>query len=227
MIHEKKKILIYRIIWLSILILGIIIPIIIKFAPAKNVNIISDNGYINKYYENLDKTSCEIEVVCDKNVDYAYITVAFYDVNDNFLGEETGYFRGYDNTISSTFSINGKVDSYEILDYDIQIEDKSYSYSYNWIILIDIVFFVFFIASLQLSCKEYEYNGNIIVVYAGFYHHYISVNEIKVDEHNTLTRRTPICLSTTLEDGARLNVTITLSNRISLKINDKLYNKRK
>ncbi len=225
MTHEKKKILIHRIIWLSILILGIIIPIIIKFAPAKNVNIISDNGYINNYYEYLDETSCEIEVVCDKNVDYAYITVAFYDVNDNFLGEETGYFWGYDNIISSTFYIDGKVDSYEILDYNIQIADNSYV----WIMLfsfIDIFSFAFFIASLLLSYKEYEYNGNIIVVYAGFYHHYISVNKIKVDEHNTLITWSPIYLSSNIDD-AQLNATITLTNRISLKINNKLYNKRK
>lgn len=81
---------------------------------------------------------------------------------------------------------------------------------------------MFFIASLLLSYKDYEYNGNNIVVYAGWYHHYIKVNGNKIDEHNTLVSFTAILLSCTLDDGTDIKVTITMTNRISLKINNQL-----
>lgn len=86
---------------------------------------------------------------------------------------------------------------------------------------------ILFIASLFLTYKEYEYNGNEIIVYAGWFHHYIKVNGNILDEHNTLISYTAIHLACTLEDGTDLEVTITMTNRISLKINNRLYTKRK
>lgn len=93
-------------------------------------------------------------------------------------------------------------------------------------IYIDFVIFLFFIASLLLSCKVYDYNGYEIVVYAGFYHHYIKVNGRKVDEHDTVISFTAILLSCTLNDGTDMQATITMTNRISLKINNQLYRER-
>ncbi len=90
-----------------------------------------------------------------------------------------------------------------------------------------IVGLAFFIASLLLSCREYYYNGNDIVVYAGWFHHYIKVNGIKYDEHNTLVSYVAIPLSCTLDDGTDVKVCITLTYRISLKINNRLYTKTK
>lgn len=49
------------------------------------------------------------------------------------------------------------------------------------------------------------------------------VNGVKTDEHNTIMSFTPIYLSCTLEDGTNLQATVSLTNRISLKINDLLY----
>ncbi len=232
--YEKKRICMHRIVWLCMLILGIVIPLLPAtistiFTSQKEAEIVSDSGYINDYYEYLDKTSCDIEVVCNENVDYAYITVAFYDANGSFLAEETGYFYGYGKTISHTFYIYGEVDSYEITDYDIQLEVYSfvdyideYYFIFFLFMYLDTIPLCFFIASWLLSYKEYEYNGNTIIVYAGFYHHYISVNGIKFDEHNTLISYTPIYLSCTL-DSEKFDVTISLTNRISLKVNNVLY----
>lgn len=90
-------------------------------------------------------------------------------------------------------------------------------------ISIDIFFFAFFISSLFLSCKYYVYEGRDIIVYAGFYHHYMTVDGRRVDEHNTITSFTPIILSCTLPEGTHLFATVSLTNRISLKINDMLY----
>lgn len=88
----------------------------------------------------------------------------------------------------------------------------------------DLISVTLFIASFLLSCKNYEYDGNKIVVYSGWYHHYISVNGVIVDEYNTFTSLTPIWLSCTLSDDIYLQATISaFFNRIALKINDKLY----
>lgn len=227
MLYEKKKILIHRLVTLILLILGIIIPIIIANIPAKEAELIDDSGYINYYYEDLDSTSCEIEVVFNCTVNSGYITVAFYDSSDKLLLEEERYFYGYDNTLSSTFYVDGYVDSYEIISYDVSETKKDPYIMIRLFIIGDTIVFIFFIASLTYAYKEYEYNGNIILVYAGEYHHYIKVNGIKTDEHNTAVSYTAIPLSCTLDDDTDIKVTITMSNRITLKINNKLYTKTK
>ncbi len=226
MLYEKKKLLIHRLIWFILLLLGIIIPIIISNIPSKDVEIINDNGYLNVYYEYLDETNCEIEVTFNCEVDPGYIEVAFYDNSDKLLSKENGYFYSYGNTVSSTFNINGKVDSYEILSYDINASNDMV-YMIPLFVFGDICVFVFFIGSLLLSYKDYKYNSNEIIVYAGWYHHYIKVNGKKIDEHNTLITFTAIPLSCTLDDGTDIKATITMTNRISLKINNQLYTDRK
>lgn len=90
-------------------------------------------------------------------------------------------------------------------------------------IFADIFILIFLISSFLYSCKVYEYNGNVIVVYAGYSHHYIKVNGEKTDEYISSIFFTPIRLSCTLEDGTHLAATVSLANRISLKINDRLY----
>ncbi|MDE6442494.1 MAG: hypothetical protein K2L12_07090 [Clostridia bacterium] len=224
MLYEKKRIITHRSIWLILLLLGIIIPTIIAYAPPKDVEIIDDNGYIINYYESLNETNCEIEVIFNTNVDSGYITVAFYDDNDKLLSKEEKHFYGYGNTLSSTFFIDGKVDSYEILDYNnISVSNDAEFIAIQLFIYADIFIFSFFIASLLLSYKTYKYNDFDIIIYAGWYHHYLKVNGTKMDEHNTLISFTAIPLSCTLDDGTELNATITKSNRISLKINNQLY----
>ncbi len=100
-----------------------------------------------------------------------------------------------------------------------------------WLIYVvamyDIVCFVFFIsACLLTSYRAYEYEGKLIIVYAGFYYHYLKINGEVTDEHNTIMTFTPIQLSCTLDDGTAVAANITLTNRISLKINNRLYKKR-
>lgn len=87
----------------------------------------------------------------------------------------------------------------------------------------DIFILAFFIGSLFLSYRVYNYNSNEIIVYAGWYHHYIKVNGEKSDEHNTVFFYVPIILSCRLNDGTELEATISVMNRIALKINNRLY----
>ena len=97
-----------------------------------------------------------------------------------------------------------------------------------WLIMfLDIIVPLFLIGSLLLSCKVYDYDGKEVIVYAGWFHHYMKVSGVPLDEHNTIMYFTPIVLSTTLKDGTILQATISLTNRISLKINNQLYTKEK
>ncbi len=133
MLHEKRKILIHRLIWLSFFILGIVIPAILHF------------NYI---------------------IDVRWYLVYFF--------------------------------------------------------ILDVFLLGMFICTLLLSCKEYKYDGYSIVVYSGFYHHYIKINGRIEDEHNTIATFSAIYLSCTI-DEQYFEATISLTNRISLKINDRLY----
>lgn len=221
--HEKRKLLIRKLLWTVLLLIGIVVPIIIANLPAKDVEFIDDNVFINNYYEYTDTTTCEIEVTFSDTVESGHITVAFYN-NNRLLATEEGYLYGYGATLSCTFySVNGKVDSYEIVDCTANVPNIFDSVIYFYSILIaDIVIFAFFIGALLLSCKIYYYYGLKILVYSGWYHHYIKVDGYKVDEHNTIISFSPIYLSAVLEDGTTLEATITMTNRISLKINGRL-----
>ena len=81
------------------------------------------------------------------------------------------------------------------------------------------------IDALLVVYKEYDYKGKKLSVYAGFYHRTLRIDGEKCDEHNTIVAFSPIYLSTTLEDGTKVEATITLTNRVSLKLNDKLLGK--
>ena len=216
--NERKKIKIHRYIWLLITLLIIFIPIIVN-ACQPELEIVDDNGYISNYYSSLDKTSVEIDITFNRNVDSGYATIKFYDASNHLLETERAYFYGYDEkTVHNSYiSVNGKVDSYEIVSYDFDTTNNS-RFLYAFLI----VAIPMLICSLCLSYKEYDYNGQIISVYAGWFHHTLRVNGELCDEHNTLFSWTPIFLSTTLNDGTVLAATISHANRIALKANNRL-----
>lgn len=119
----------------------------------------------------------------------------------------------------------GEASGYSILDVShLNLDESTALFTISMILIFaDIVLFVLFFSSMLLNCKVYDYEGNQIIIYAGWCHHYIKVNGEKYDEHNTIATFTPIKLNCKLDDGTVLDATISLSNRISLKINDRLY----
>lgn len=220
MLYETKKIRNYRVISLVVLICIIIIYVIISNIPEENYEITDAACNILEYYEYSDATECELVITFDRKC-YGSICVDFYDKDEKLLSSERRIFTCDDNSIATiTFFIDGKVDIYDIVSYDVYTLD--YQPLGDEILSLGIIPFLLFIDSLFLSCREYEYNGTNIVVYAGFYHHYIKVNGKIFDEHNTIVSFTAIPLSCTLDDGTDIEVVITLTNRISLKINNRL-----
>ncbi len=215
-----------RLFWLFVFLATIIGPPTFLFAYRNaKIEMVDSSASIEDYDEYLNQTTVNVEVTFDKNVNSADIEVIFYDNKGLKLETIEHTFLGYGKTASSTFYyVDGKVESYEI--------SEIYSVTrYGDIVLIctilicvigGITSFALFVASLFLSCKKYRYNGNDILVYAGWYKHYIKVNGEKFDEHNTGSSRTALYMSCTLDDGAEVLVRISTTNSITLKINGKL-----
>lgn len=82
------------------------------------------------------------------------------------------------------------------------------------LICFEIIIILFFICALSLSCKVYTYKNYQIIVYAGWFHHYIKVNEEIVDEHNMLISYVSITLETTLDSGEKIFARISTFNRL-------------
>jgi len=161
-------------------------------------------------------------LIFNRKVDSGYATIKYYDSSSKLLATDRGYFTAYGSKTADSLLIyiNGCVDSYDIVSYEFEPTFVGGS------IYIFLPFaIIFFIVSLLLSYREYYYNGQWISVYSGWVHHTLRINGEKCDERNALLHFLPIKLSTTMEDGTKFDATITLTNRITLKANDKLINK--
>ena len=216
---EKNKIIMHRIIWLCITLLFIFTPII-SSAVQPDLKIVDESV---TYSPSGNWTDVDITLTFDREVNNGYVDIAFYDNNGKLLTEKNIYMYSSGKTAKSFLeTVYGVVTSYEIISTDFSTS--------NNIVIICWVFVPFavimFISALLLSYKEYVIDDKIISVYAGFYHHTLRINGEKYDEHNTIMTFTPIRLSTTLENGSKIEVIISLTNRISTKLNDKILTKK-
>ena len=225
MSFEKVKLFVRKLFWTAVFIAVIILDLLIFSAPATNVKIINDTG-VYQYDETLDRSICSMSVEFDDYADMGSITVAFRDVDGKLISEETEdiSIRLLSKNGNSDFYINGEVKYYEIISYSAGISDYFKYEVLIFLIIVELIFILpMFITTLLLSCKIYYYEDWKILVYAGHYHHYIKVDGVKTDELNTLSNLRVIYLSCTLDDGTYVDVAITSSNRITLKIDNRLY----
>lgn len=188
--------------------------------PAK----VKDGNIKTTYYSSLNESSCEIQLECNRRVDGATAEICFY-ATENLtypICTKTVEMFGIGDTLTAyVHDIPDNVKSFQIKSITIQ-DNISRLLIFSCACLPALLFFI---SALLLSCNVYIYNDKKIVVYAGWYHHYILINGEKYDEHNTITFFTPILLSGSLDDGNEIKATISLTNRIALKINGKLYQK--
>lgn len=217
---EQKKIRIWRIVLLSLFLLTLLWLFIYIAMPAK----VKDGNINTTYYSSLNESSCEIQLECNRRVDGATAEICFY-ATENLtypICTKTVEMFGIGDTLTAyVHNIPDKVKSFQIKSITIQ-DNISRLLIFSCACLPALLFFI---SALLLSCNVYIYNDKKIVVYAGWYHHYILINGEKYDEHNTITFFTPILLSASLDDGSEVKATISLTNRIALKINGKLYQK--
>lgn len=207
----------------------------------KPLEIVSDNCTITDYYKYTDETVCEIEVTFNQPVYAGSITVAFYDEDGRQTEtQELPFFGTTTSAITHTtlrsqyVFVEGRIDSYQILDYsDIKSIERSNYYNTItkatktcfWLLLIWIVLRSFYVIPLALtslffSCKTYRVGEHVIVVYAGRMKHYIKVDGRKYDEKNALISFSAIKLNATLETGEQIEVYIpSFTKRLSLRVN--------
>lgn len=229
MLFEKKKLLIHRLIWgiaFAVSVIAVIAMIIalIKPEPETQIELVSDSGYILEYWEYLEETECEIDIVFDGEVDSGTLTVEFFDPEEDSLGVYTESFYVVDSKAEVIYFVDGMVDSYRIVDYtvyDYGEFDIGMYFATAIVAWISFCLLLMFIGALMLSCKVYQFEGHQIIVYAGFCHHYIKIDDEKYDEHNTILTFSPINMSCVVGEH-HLEATVTLTNRISLKIDGRL-----
>ena len=231
MLFEKKKLLIHRLIWgiaFAVSVIAVIAMIIalIKPEPETQIELVSDSGYILEYWEYLEETECEIDIVFDGEVDNGTLTVEFFDPEGDSLGVYTESFYAFGSRAEVLYFVDGMVDSYRIVDYyytvyDYGEFDSGLYYAVVIVAWISFCLLLMFIGALMLSCKVYQFEGHQIIVYAGFCHHYIKIDDEKYDEHNTILTFSPINMSCVVGEH-HLEATVTLTNRISLKIDGRL-----
>ncbi len=220
--NEKAILWIHRLIWIVIVVLLFFIPEIINASQPK-LELVDDSAN-SEYFSSLNESHIEMTLKFNRAVESGYATIRYYDLNDNLLETDKGYFTAYgSDTAKSLFIyIKGNVNSYEIVSYEFEPVFVG-----GWLYMYLIIAIIFLIVSLLLSYREYDYNGQKLSVYSGWFHHTLKVNGEKCDERRALLHFLPIKLSTTMEDGTKLVATITLTNRITLKADDKLLNKNK
>ena len=209
----KKRFLLFS---LAITIFLVTVPFIIKFIYQKSV---SEFEWAIKHSKlGTVALSFDKEICIDGD-----IVINFYDAEGNLIFSGSEKINSSGKNFYLHFGKNlSDVKSLEIA--KINIKPPFYNITatiFHTLAFLSILAFLF---ALNIIIKEYNYAGNHILVYAGFRNHYIKINGEKQDEHITDISFTPIILSCDLDEDTHIQATISVSNNITLKINNRLYN---
>ena len=225
MVKEQIKILRSKIIWIFIFVLTIalsfIIPIL-HYEKTEKPSIVNESSHKNEY-------SYEVEIEFNVPVESCDIQISFYNKNGTLLHTETTtFFMDGDakNSLEASFVFEGSenIYGYKIIEFSkVKLKNDTESYIIFCFIATDIILFVVLLCVFTRCCRVYYYNDNEIIVYAGLFHNYMKINRVKVDEYNSWIRFTPIVLRCPLKDETMIRATISLSNRIALKVNNRLF----
>lgn len=215
---EKKKVLIYRYVFGGLLLFTILLPLLINAFQPK-LKLVKEECCIKNYYESLNETVVDMTLYFNREVNTGTANVEFFDESGNLLDTREIKFYAYNSKDANCYytTIGGKAEYYNIVEQNFKP-----AFICGWLFNFVPFALLMFISALLINYKEYRYNDMIISVYAGYYHHTLRINRVKYDEHNTLSSFTPIVLKTTRDDGTVVSATISLTNRIAVKINDKL-----
>lgn len=216
----KRFITANRIIVFLILVAIVITILLLNYAPPMSKLVDVELDYWG-YDDLLDQTTCDITLIFKDEVYWGTMTVSFADANHTIIDTQTESFYGQNKQVTERFYVYGKAAYYKV--EECYVEKIDVDLAITILVWIAVFVFLIFIYTLLLSVKVYHFGGHKIVVYAGWYNHYITFDGEKVDEHNTIVTYSPIYLSCKI-DGLYLEAAISLTNRISLKINGRLYN---
>ncbi len=172
------------------------------------------------------------------------LKVTLYDKNHKFIESQDVYFttKFLDNSTLSATIYSAEAEYYNVYANDIEPLDEGTAIWAIVLVLGDLFLLLWFIDSLFYNAKRYYYNENEIIVYSGMFRHYIKLNGEKEDYKNTfgyiflylfvpyicflIIALIPIRLSVSI-DETTYDANISVFHRIKLKINNRLYNKRR
>ncbi len=221
---EKVKFYIARFGWLLVSVFCLVMVFMMDSRKPSELDLINDACYITDYYESLDETNCELELTFNTAVTGGDVTVDFYDAQGNLIETKTAYGSTYGSSDGQTvscsfFEIEGNVDAYEIVSYDLEFDDGAVV---GFAVLFGLSIMLMLPISFRWSYRQYRYGAYTVSVYCGFVHHTLRVNGQLCDEHTTPIFLTPIYLSTVTDTGEEIVATVSIVNRCSLKIDGKL-----
>ena len=213
-VQEKKKIKLFKALSILLFIGSIVFTVFMSI-----------NGYVKFkdysgsyiYDAGTNKSTCSITLEFYEPV-VGEFTILLYDANNNLIYEEDYEIKDHTDFHVINFIATGKAARFEIDDYYFStssatpiIDTASY--------ILCIVAGIWMTFSMRMKCNSYYFNGQRIVVYVGATKCYLKVNDTIYDEQKP-AGRAGVVLFTALENGDRVQATISRGNRISLSVND-------
>ena len=215
---ENIRIIFRRFILLIILVATIAISL---WGWLRQVSIVDQRLDIN-HNAVTGYTDCTVTIVLDSNADSVDATVYYYDSQKEYISSDIVYFKKVDDkTWQGESCVLGKV-QYCSIEYctvfsTLRIVIVSLSIPCLCVAL------GLFISSCRHRCNIYKFESMNILIYTGWFNHYMKIDGEIVDEYNSSSIRVPIELWCEFDDGTDVYAVISTSHRIKLKINGRLY----
>ena len=141
-----------------------------------------------------------------------------YDSYGRLVYDEEHEITEHTTTYVVNFIVQGEAKRFEIDDYFFSTSKSAEIFNTLGYILC-IAASIFMTLSMRMKCNSFYFNGQRIIVYAGIAKCYLKVNGTIYDEQKNAGKM-GTTLFTTLENGDRVQATISRGNRIYLTVND-------
>lgn len=213
----EKFIIINKIVYWVILALNILVPLLFFVLSSGRQIQLRDIQDSFSYHDAVNETSGSLSFYADHDCQ-GNVTLAFFNGNQ-FLSQQTFNVNiEYGSDLFNPAFVSGHVTHYEIVSSNLisKANPMFFLAYYGLIITLPTA-----ISSSFLHLKKYQVNGVSIVCYAGWYHHYLLVNNKLVDEHNAFSNRVPVQLYYE-DDFHHYDMMVSTSNAIRLKVDGRL-----
>ena len=213
-VKEKTKVKLFKILSFLLFVGSVIFAVTLTFNSSEQIKDYSGN-YV--YDAGTNKSTCAITLEFYKPV-VGDFTIYLYDSYGRLVYDEEHEITEHTTTYVVNFIVQGEAKRFEIDDYFFSTSKSAEVFNTIGYILC-IAASIFMTLSMRMKCNSFYFNGQRIVVYAGIAKCYLKVNGTIYDEQKNAGKM-GTTLFTTLENGDRVQATISRGNRIYLTVND-------
>ena len=213
-VKEKTKVKLFKILSVLLFIGSIIFAVTLTFNSSEQIK---DDSVEYFYNTGTNKTTCILTLEFYQPV-VGDFTLYAYDTFGNLLYDEEHEISELTDKFVFNFIVRGEAKRFEIDDYFFSTSKSAEIFNTIGYILC-IAASIFMTLSMRMRCNSYYFNGQRIVVYAGLAKCYLKVNGTIYDEQKNAGKM-GTTLFTTLENGDRIQATISRGNKIYLTVND-------